>query len=49
MLLRSWFHAPLRNPAIPAAFPLLAVDLLTGSNLLADLMTRRNRQQLRLR
>jgi len=49
LLCQSWVNAPLRNPAIPAAFPLLAVDLLSGSNFLADLLTRRNRQQLRSR
>jgi len=49
MLWRSWCHAPLRNPALLAAFPLAALDRIFGMSLLSDVLARRNRQPLRQR
>jgi glycosyltransferase involved in cell wall biosynthesis len=49
MLLKSWWNAPLRNPATLGAFPLLVIDQMAGTRLLSEIMARRNRQQLRVR
>ncbi len=47
MLLRSWCHAPFRNPIMLAAFPVAAWDRLCGTSLLTEILARRNRQPLR--
>lgn len=49
MLWRSWCHAPLRNPAQLAAFPVAFLDRLFGTTLLLEILARRNRQPLRQR
>ena len=49
MLWRSWCHAPLRNPAQLAAFPVALLDRLFGTTLLLEILARRNRQPLRQR
>ncbi len=41
MLWRSWRHAPLRNPALLAAFPLAAVDRIAGTKILPNVLARR--------
>jgi glycosyltransferase involved in cell wall biosynthesis len=47
MLWRSWRHAPLRNPAVLAAFPLVALDGVAGTKLLPDILARRTRLRKR--
>jgi glycosyltransferase involved in cell wall biosynthesis len=49
MLGHSWRHAPFRNPALLAAFPIAALDRIFGTSLLPEILARRNRQPLRQR
>jgi len=47
MLWKSWKHAPLRNPAMLAAFPLAAIDVVAGSGVLPEVLARRSRMSSR--
>jgi hypothetical protein len=47
MLWKSVMNAPLRNPASLAAFPLAGMDSILGTNLLPEVLARRNRLSLR--
>ena len=46
MLWKSWRHAPLRNPALLAAFPLAAMDALSGTKFLAGVLATRSRRRI---
>jgi len=47
MLWNSWCHAPLRNPAMLAAFPAAALDGLIGSRILPGLLAKRSSRNRR--
>ena len=42
MLWKSWKHAPFRNPALLAAFPLAALDAAAGTGLLPKVLAHRS-------
>lgn len=49
MLWKSCSHAPFRNPSMIAAFPLAAIDAMTGTKILPEILARRSRRPLRKR